>query len=54
VARLFWEEILGMRPPASPRDFLNRHAGDIRYVEIDNSSILQDLDTPEDYLKSKP
>jgi molybdenum cofactor cytidylyltransferase len=54
VARPHWDEILGMRPPASLRDFLNRHADEIQYVELDNSSILQDLDTPEDYLKSKP
>jgi CTP:molybdopterin cytidylyltransferase MocA len=43
-----------MRPPASLRDFLNRHADEIHYVELDSSSVLQDLDTPEDYLKSKP
>lgn len=54
VARPYWDEILAMRPPASLRDFLNHHAEKIRYVEIDNSSILQDLDTPEDYLKSRP
>lgn len=54
VARSYWDEILYMHPPASLRDFLNCHAGAIRYVEIDNSSILQDLDTPEDYLKSRP
>jgi len=54
VTRRYWDEILRMRSPASLRDFLNRHAVDIRYVELDNSSILQDLDTPEDYLKSRP
>jgi molybdenum cofactor cytidylyltransferase len=53
VAHPYWDEILRMRAPESLRDFLNRHAQDIRYVEIDNSSILQDLDTPEDYLKSR-
>jgi molybdenum cofactor cytidylyltransferase len=54
VARPYWDEILGMRPPASLRDFLNRHADEIQYVELNNPSILQDLDTPEDYLKSRP
>jgi CTP:molybdopterin cytidylyltransferase MocA len=54
VTRQYWDEILHMQSPASLRDFLNRHAVDIRYVELDNSSILQDLDTPEDYLKSRP
>lgn len=54
VARLFWEELLHMRAPESPRDFLKRHADDIRYLELDTPSILQDLDTLDDYLKSRP
>lgn len=54
VARPYWAEILSMRSPASLRDFLNRHADEIHYVELGNASILQDLDTPEDYWKSRP
>lgn len=54
VARHHWDEILRMRSPASLRDFLNAHAGEIQYVEVEHTSILQDLDTPEDYLKSRP
>jgi molybdenum cofactor cytidylyltransferase len=54
VARAHWGEILKMSSPESLRDFLNRHANEIHYVEVKNISILQDLDTPEDYLKSKP
>lgn len=54
VARPLWDEILQMKSPQSPRDFLNRHAPEIEYVNVDNPSILSDLDTPEDYLKSRP
>jgi molybdenum cofactor cytidylyltransferase len=54
VARPLWDEILQMKSPQSPRDFLNRHASEIEYVEVDNPSILADLDTFEDYLKSRP
>ena len=54
VARPLWDEILNMQPPQSPRDFLNRHSKEIEYVVTDNPSILEDLDTPEDYLKFKP
>ena len=54
VTRSYWAEILRMQPPASLREFLNRHADAIHYVEIGNSSIVQDLDTPEDYLKNRP
>ena len=53
VARPLWNEILALGPPESTRDFLNRHANEIRYVSVDTPSILADLDTPEDYQKSR-
>jgi molybdenum cofactor cytidylyltransferase len=54
IARRLWEEILQMNPHQTPRDFLNRHASEIEYVNVDTPSILSDLDTLEDYLKSRP
>ena len=54
IARELWDEILQLRAPESMRDFLNAHKNDIFYVECDSPSILQDLDTPADYLKYKP
>ena len=54
VARRHWDEILRMRSPESLREFLNRHTDEIHYVSIEDECILQDLDTPEDYIKSKP
>jgi len=54
AARPLWQEILSMQAAESPRDFLNRHASEIEYVTVDDSSILADLDTPDDYLKSRP
>ena len=54
IARPLWEEILQMNPHQTPRDFLNRHASEIEYVNVDTPSILSDLDTLEDYLKSRP
>ena len=54
VARELWDEILKMPLGETSRDFLNRHARDIHYVQLDTPTILQDLDTPEDYLKSLP
>ncbi len=54
VARPLWDEILAMSPDKSPREFLNRHAGEIQYVNVDTPSILADLDTYEEYLKSRP
>ena len=53
VTRHLWSEILVLRPPESPRDFLNRHTNEIHYVSVDTPSILADLDTPEDYQRSR-
>jgi len=54
VGREHWDEILRMREPETMRDFLNKHTSGIRYMEVDTPSVLADLDTPDDYLKSKP
>lgn len=54
VARELWGEILEMRAPDSMREFLNKHGNEIFYIETNSPNILQDLDTPEDYLKYKP
>lgn len=53
IARPLWDEMLAMKAPLTPRDFLKKHSDQIKYVEIDTPSILEDLDTPEDYLKFK-
>lgn len=54
VERSLWKEILALQPPATPRDFLNGHAAQIRYIDMDSPTILSDLDTPEDYQKFRP
>ncbi len=53
VEKSLWAEILAMQN-GTLRDFLNAHAEAIEYVALDAPSILQDLDTPTDYLKYKP
>lgn len=52
--RTLWQELLDMKSPQSPRDFLNEHTKEIDYVEVDTPSILADLDTPQDYQTSQP
>jgi molybdenum cofactor cytidylyltransferase len=54
VARPLWNEILALKSFQTPRDFLNNHAHEIHYVNMDTPTILTDLDTPEDYQKSRP
>lgn len=53
VGRTLWGELLNMKAPESPRDFLNKHSGDIHYVDANTGTILADLDTPEDYYSSR-
>jgi molybdenum cofactor cytidylyltransferase len=53
VARPLWQEILAMRDQ-SMREFLNLHTQEIEYVNLNTPTILQDLDTFDDYLKYKP
>jgi len=54
AGRALWNDLLKMRSPQSPRDFLNAYEYEIEYVIVDTPSVIADLDTPEDYLKSRP
>jgi molybdenum cofactor cytidylyltransferase len=54
VQRELWPEIGGLGSQATLRDFLNRHADEIAYVEVDSPGILKDIDTPQDYLRERP
>jgi molybdenum cofactor cytidylyltransferase len=53
AARSLWPEIMALPSSTSPRQFLDTHAGKIEYVTADES-ILQDLDTLEDYNRQRP
>jgi molybdenum cofactor cytidylyltransferase len=53
VTRSLWDEVLALEPPATLRDFLNNHVPSIQYVNLNTPTILADLDTPEDYQKSR-
>jgi len=54
VARPLWDDLLRMKSPQSPREFLNEHKNEIHYINMDDPNILADLDTPEDYQKWRP
>ena len=53
AARQLWPAILALPASTTPRQFLNAYAGQVEYVAADES-ILQDLDTPEDYASQRP
>ena len=54
VARSLWNELAQLAPPQTLRDFLNQHKANTQYVTVPNPSILQDLDTPQDYQHFRP
>jgi len=33
----------------SPRDIVDRHADQVRYLDVEDDGILVDVDTPEEY-----
>jgi molybdenum cofactor cytidylyltransferase len=53
AARALWPELIALPSSTTPRQFLDAHAAQIEYVPADES-ILQDLDTPEDYNSQRP
>jgi molybdenum cofactor cytidylyltransferase len=54
IGRSLWNSLLEWDPGGSPRDFINRYQDHIEYVVVESPSVLEDLDTPEDYQNFKP
>jgi molybdenum cofactor cytidylyltransferase len=54
MARPLWDEIQNLRPPDTLRDFINLHAEQIHYLNVDSPTVLKDLDTPGDYERERP
>ena len=47
-------ELLSLPVNATLRNFLDKHKDVISYLNVDNSSVLMDLDTPDEYNQQKP
>ncbi len=54
IARSLWGAIQSTHAPDTMRDFIDRHADRIHYLNVDNPSVLKDLDTPDDYERERP
>jgi molybdenum cofactor cytidylyltransferase len=46
----YYDEILNLKPADTLRRIMDNHPGDIEEVETTFSSVLKDIDTPDDYL----
>jgi molybdenum cofactor cytidylyltransferase len=47
--RAWWDELLALPETATLRDFIRAHEDRVRYVVVETDSVLQDVDTPEEY-----
>ena len=54
LAQGLWETVYALPAGATMRDLIQKHAGQIAYLEVDTPSILRDLDTLEDYRRQRP
>ncbi len=53
VTRRLWSAVLALRPEDTLRVFLAQQSAQITYLPVETASVLQDLDTPEDYDRYK-
>lgn len=53
VGRELWPAILDLSSDHSLRDFLTSYAAQIQYLEVEDASVLQDIDTPEQYARQR-
>jgi molybdenum cofactor cytidylyltransferase len=49
IERRYWSELLALPADGALRDLLNEHAQEIGYIVVDNDSVLNDIDTPDEY-----
>jgi molybdenum cofactor cytidylyltransferase len=54
VDRTYWKRILELEKPDTLREFLNTYNTTIDYIPVETRTVLQDLDTQEDYTHYKP
>jgi molybdenum cofactor cytidylyltransferase len=54
LGKPYWQEVLSLKPPLTLREFLHDHEETVDYLVVNSPSILQDLDTKDEYSKFKP
>jgi molybdenum cofactor cytidylyltransferase len=54
IDRKLWGEIQGLTLENTMKDFLAHRKKSIQYVIVDSPTVLQDMDTPEEFRKIKP
>lgn len=52
ISRPLWPALSSLSADQTMRDFIHQQQDQIHYLLVDTSSILQDMDTPEDYQRA--
>lgn len=52
VGKAHWQSLRDLQSGQTMRDFIQRHQNQIHYLVVDTPSILEDMDTPEDYQRA--
>jgi CTP:molybdopterin cytidylyltransferase MocA len=51
LSSTLFPEILALRPEQGAKDLVRSHTGDTALLETDETGVVEDIDTPEDYRK---
>lgn len=51
ISRELVPDFLTLHAPATARDVIERHARNIRYIDVDDPGIVNDIDEPADYAR---
>ncbi|MCX8062294.1 MAG: nucleotidyltransferase family protein [Anaerolineales bacterium] len=54
VDRSIWADLFALSPSQTLRDFFLKLNDKVNYLVVDTSSVLKDLDTPDEYQREKP
>lgn len=49
IDRRFWTELSDLPPDGAPRDVVKRHPEASAWIDVDDDSVVSDVDTPEQY-----
>jgi len=53
IHRRYWRELLDLPRKGAPRDVINAHQDEIHYINVNDDSVLKDVDTPSDYYNER-
>jgi CTP:molybdopterin cytidylyltransferase MocA len=51
ISRELVRDFLELRAPATARDVMERHSGQVRYIDVDDPGVVTDIDEPADYAR---